>query len=87
MYVLLTKLDQIQLPELRSFDPIPLCFSRAVFNGYFPVPSVSLHTTDPLAISCSLALAIFVPFPIHFVVFVISVLVYNSKGLRIVTNK
>lgn len=73
MYVLLTKLDQMQLLELRFFDPIPLCASGACLQSIlYCAIFLSPHTTDPVAISRKLALVIFVPFPIHLIVFVMS---------------
>ncbi len=75
MYVLLTKLDRIQLPELRFFDPIPLfssgaCLQSILYCSIF----LFLHTTDPVAFSRSLAFATFVPFPIHLIVVIMSCL-------------
>lgn len=81
MHVLLTILDQIQLLELRFFDPIPLYSSGACLQSIlYCAICLSPHTTDPVAISRSLALVIFVPFPIHLIVFVMSCFSLQQQG-------
>ena len=70
---LLTKLDRIHLMELRFFDPIPFCPIGACLQSIlYCAISLFFHTTDPVAISRSLALAIFVPFPIYLISFLMS---------------
>ena len=81
MYVLLTKLDRLQLPELRFSDPIPLCSSGACLQSILYCSIIlSLHTTDPVAFSCKLAFVILVLFPIHLIVVIMSCLGLQQQG-------